>query len=143
MGKAVDLKLLFEALIFQFGFGKLTSFRATNISSRIPKYKNVKVVEMDLQEKVFYSGKYTGYDDDELMEVIDTHVFQPEEGKYDILNENRESLVRNGKLLHFRDIDRILDLPPGTAKRLLNIVAGRYSLKPTLEKDNIVRYERI
>ena len=66
MGKVADLKLLFKALISQFGFGKLSSFRATNISKRIPRYKDVKVVEMDLNEKVFYSGKYTGYGDDEL-----------------------------------------------------------------------------
>lgn len=146
MGKATDLKLLFEALIFQFGFGKLSSFRATNISRRIPRYKDVKVVEMDLNEKIFYSGKYNGYGDDELMEVIDTHLFQPDEEtykRYGILNENRESLIHNGKLLHFRDIDRHLDLPPGTARRLLNIVAERYSLKPVLEKDNIVRYKKV
>ena len=82
MGKAADLKLLFEALMSQFGFGKLSSFRATNISKRIPRYKDVKVVEMDLNEKVFYSGKYTGYGDDELMEVIDTGFFQPDDEKY-------------------------------------------------------------
>ena len=60
MGRAADLKLLFDALISQFGFGKISSFRAANITSRIPKYKDVKVVETDLNEKIFYSGRYTG-----------------------------------------------------------------------------------
>lgn len=141
MGQAADLKLLFEALIAQFGFGKITSFRSTNITSRIPKYKDVKVKEVDLNDKVFYSGKYTGYNDDELMEVIDTHFFQPdEENRHSSLYTDREDLVHNGKLVHFRQVDQRLDLPPGTAKRLLNSVAQRYELVPVLENRNIVRY---
>lgn len=144
MGKAADLKLLFEALINQFGFGKITSFKASNISSRIPKYKDVKLVEADLVEKVFYSGKYAGYSDDELNEVIDTQFFAPDHRKsveYTSLYKGKEDLICNGKLIHFRQVDRTLDLPSGTAKRLLNIVAARYGLKPLIEKDNIVRYK--
>ena len=143
MGKAADLKLLFDALIAQFGFGKLASFRASNITSRIPQYKNVKVVETDLNEKIFYSGKYTGYSDEELMELIGTHLFQPDEKNFTSFTASytgREDLIHNGKLLHFRQIDRQLDLPPGTSRRLLNKVAERYGLKPVLESDNIVRY---
>lgn len=143
MGKAADLKLLFEALIGQFGFGKISSFRASNITARIPKYRDVKVMDTDLNEKSFYSGRYTGYSDDELMEVIDTQLFRPDEEKfvkYSIIHEDREDLIHNGKLLHFRQIDKSLDLPPGSARRLLNQVAGRYGLKPTLEKKNVVRY---
>jgi len=136
--------LLFEALIIQFGFGKISSFKASNISSRIPKYKDVKIVEIDLSEKVFYSGKYAGYGDDELSEVIDTKFFAPDEekrSKYTTLYREREELIHNGKLIHFRQVDRALDLPPGTAKRLLNIVAARYGLTPEMEKENIVRYK--
>lgn len=144
MGKAADLKLLFEALINQFGFGKISSFKATNISSRIPKYKDVKLVEADLAEKTFYSGKYSGYGDDELSEVIDTQFFAPDVRKsveFSSLYQGREELIGNGKLIHFRQVDRTLELPPGTAKRLLNAVAARYGLKPEIEKDNIVRYK--
>lgn len=143
MGKAADLKLLFEALITQFGFGKISSFRASNITARIPRYKNVKVVDTDLNEKSFYSGRYTGYSDDELMEVIDTQLFRPDEEKfvdYLVSYKKREDLIHNGKLIHFRQIDKSLDLPPGTARRLLNQVAERYNLKPILEKENMVRY---
>ncbi|WP_415259463.1 hypothetical protein [Thauera phenylacetica] len=143
MGKAADLKLLFEALISQFGFGKISSFKASNISSRIPKYKDVKIVEADLTEKVFYSGRYAGYGDAELCEVIDTQFFAPDEekrSKFSTLYQEREELVHNGKLVHFREVDRKLDLPPGTAKRLLNTVAERYRLTPELELDNVVRY---
>ena len=108
MGKAADLKLLFDALITQFGFGKISSFRATNITSRIPKYKDVKIVEADLNEKRFYSGKYSRYADKELMEVIDTYLFQPDEAKFTnalSMDDDREDLIHNGKLLHFRQID--------------------------------------
>jgi hypothetical protein len=143
MGKAADLKLLFEALINQFGFGKISSFRASNITARIPQYKDVKVADSDLNEKAFYSGRYTGYSDDELAEVIDTHLFRPDENtfvKYTSIQQDREDLIHNGKLLRFRRIDKTLDLPPGTARRLLNQVAERYGLKPVLEKENVVRY---
>lgn len=145
MGKAADLKLLFDALIGQFGFGKISSFRASNISSRIPKYKDVKIVESDLTEKIFYSGRYTGYGDAELCEVIDTMLFAPDEGKRKnySLYKDREDLVHNGKLIHFRDVDRRLDLPPGSAKRLLNVVAERYDLEPEVEMDNLVRYAHV
>lgn len=147
MGKAADLKLLFDALIAQFGFGKISSFRAANISSRIPKYKDVKIVESDLTEKIFYSGRYTGYGDEELCEVIDTLLFAPDEQKRShyastSLYREREELIHNGKLIHFREVDRRLDLPPGTAKRLMNVVAERYSLEPEVEMDNLVRYKR-
>lgn len=144
MGKAADLKLLFDALISQFGFGKISSFHATNITRRIPKYKDVKVVETDLNEKIFYSGRYTGYGDEELSEVIDTLLFHPDKekcGDLSSLYPDREELIQNGKLLHFREIDRNLDLPPGTAKHLLNGVAERYGLKPEVEMDNLIRYK--
>jgi len=144
MGKAPDLKLLFEALISQFGFGMISSFRASNITSRIPKYKNVKVLETDLNEKAFYSGKYTGYTDEELAEVIDTQLFQPDEHKftkYSVLHTQREDLIHNGKLIHFREIDRELDLPPGTTSRLVDGVAQRYGLEPDLRMENVVRYK--
>lgn len=143
MGKAADLKLLFEALISQFGFGKLSSFRASNVTARIPKYKDVKLADSDLNEKAFYSGRYTGYTEEELMEVIDTHIFRPDEEKfvkYSAIHQEREQLVHNGKLLHFRLVDKSLDLPPGSARRLMNQVAERYGLSPVFEKDNVVRY---
>lgn len=143
MGKAADLKLLFTELINQFGFGKISAFRAGNITGRIPKYKDVKVVEADLNERVLYSGRYTGYSDDELKEVIDTLLFMPDEEElaFSSIHTNREDLIHNGKLLHFREIDRRLELPSGTAKRLMNDVAKRYGLHPELETDNLVRYK--
>ncbi|MDD1632861.1 MAG: hypothetical protein LUP91_11745, partial [Methylococcaceae bacterium] len=108
------------------------------------KYKDVKVVETDLNEKIFYSGRYTGYSDEELSEVIDTLLFKPDDEKYrnfNTTNRAHENLIQNGKLLHFREIDRKLDLPPVTAKRLLNVVAERYGLKSEVEMDNLVRYK--
>ena len=144
MGRAIDLKLLFEALIEQFGFGKISSFRASNISKRIPKYRNVKVTPTDIAERSFYSGKYSGYSDDELMEVLDTEFFAPAEKSfvnYISINNDREDLVHNGKLIHFRAVDQKLELPPGTARRLLVDVAGRYGLKPDQITANTVRFK--
>ena len=103
----------------------------------------MKVNEVDLNDYALYSGKYTGYGDDELMEVIDTEFFASDEdnfSKFSSIYTNREALIHNGKLLHFRKIDRKLELPPGTAKRLLKNVATRYELLPLYENENIIRF---
>lgn len=98
-------------------------------------------MEADLTEKIFYSGRYTGYGDAELCEVIDSVIFAPDERKHSVgIYSAREDIIHNGKLIHFREVDRKLDLPQGTAKRLLNVVAARYNLKPAVEMDNLVRY---
>jgi hypothetical protein len=145
MGKAQDLKMLFGALVEQFGFGKLTSFRASNISNRIPKYKDVEIKQVDLNERALYSGRYSGYTATELLEVIDDQFFRPRQEAYDSATRyggtvSAESHVRTGKLIHFRTVDRELDLPAGTAKQLLNSVAERYGLEVAMETDNLVRY---
>lgn len=143
MGKAIDLKLLFEALIKQFGFGKISSFRASNITKRIPKYKNVKVNEIDVQEHSFYSGEYTGYSDEELQEILVARYLEEELSAkltYPSLT-GREESIYNGKLIHFREIDARFNLPPGTAKRLLVNTAKDFELEPDLLKENIVRFK--
>jgi len=146
MGKAADLRLLFKALIEQFGFGKISSFRASNITKRIPKYKDVKIEPVDLEESTLYSGKYTGYTDEELIEVIDTELLLPDEQKElefgALLYRGREELIHNGKLLHFRQIDKELELPPGTSRRLLIRAAARYGLEPMYQSENTVRFSK-
>jgi len=142
MGKAIDLKLLFEGLIKQFGFGQISSFRASNITKRLPKYSTVKVLETDSSQRTFYKGKYLGYGDDELIEVLHTVLFSKEaENKLTGLWKGREENIYNGKLLHFSELDRKYDLPPGTARRLLVSAATAYGLKTQLLKENIVRFE--
>lgn len=144
MGKAIDLKLLFEGLIKQFGFGKISSFRASNIIKRIPKYQNVKISETDLAERQFYKGKYTGYADDELCEVIESNLISEEASEiinYPVLHTERESNYYRGELVHFSEVDKQLDLPPATAKRLLVQVALQYGLEPDVLKENIVRFK--
>lgn len=145
LGKSSDLKLLFESLISQFGFGNISSFKALNITKQIPKYKDVKILEIDKNDAVLYSGKYTGYSDDELIEVLKDKIFEPEEKKKNdlsnLFNFKEDNLIHYGKLIQFKDIDRLLDLPPGTSKRLLNIAAADYNLVPKMEKENIVRYK--
>lgn len=144
MGKTIDLKLLFEGLIAQFGFGKISSFRASNIIKRIPKYSSIKVAEVDLNERQLYSGKYNGYSDEELTEVIKTVFFTKELHdllEYPTLHVNRESSIYRGKLIHFRDLDKRFDLPSGTCRRLLIEVAKAFGLEVELSKDNIIRFK--
>lgn len=143
LGRATDLKLLFEYLIKQFGFGNIAVFRATNITKRIPKYKNVKVKDIDLVDRAFYSGKYTGYSDEELMEVIDSKLFYTKPDWPVLFDQGREDSVSLGKLIHFRQVDKDLELPPGTARRLLVSVAERYNLAPYQQTDNLVRFHQV
>lgn len=144
MGKAQDLKLLFEGLIKQFGFGKISSFRASNISKRIPKYKNVKLNDIDIQERSLYSGEYTGYSDEELKEIIHSEYISKAAHEildYPALYTKRESSIYRGKLIHFRKFDKDLKLPPGTAKRLLIEAALDYGLETLTLHDNVVRFQ--
>lgn len=141
MGRAQDLKMLFEALIAQFGFGKIGSFKASNITNRIPKYKDVEIKQVDLNERALYSGRFSGYTAEELSEVIDDQFFRPESYKFrNPAYDDEEKYLHTGALVHFRRVDKELDLPTGTAKKLLNTVAKRYELMPTMETDNLVRY---
>ena len=72
------------------------------------------------------------------MEVIDAEFFYPD---HDRSYGNRENRISFGMLIHFREIDKRLDLPTGTSKRLLNKVAERYDLAPEYENINVVRYK--
>ena len=144
MSNAIDLKSLFEALIAQFGFGKISAFRASNISKRVPKYKDVKIADVDLNERKLHSAPYVSYSDDELSQVLITEFFEPEfesHMKYPILHDARENSVYRGKLLYFRRLDEKMDLPPDTSRRLLVPLAARYHLKPDLLTDNIVSFD--
>ena len=146
LGRATDLKLLFETLLLK----PFISF--IDISKRIPKYKNVKVRDVDIGYRTFYSGKYTGYSDEELIEVIDTELFYgPDRTTIETsLSQwggsplpGREDEIRLGKLLHFKQVDKRLELPPGTAKRLLVTVAERYNLVPSYQTENVIRFKQV
>jgi hypothetical protein len=144
MGKALDLKLLFEGLIRQFGFGKISSFKASNITKRLPKYASVKIADVDLNERQLYSGKYAGYTDEELVEVLNAELLGKEMHSFinfGILHTGRESSLYRGKLVHFRQVDKQLGIPPGTCRRLLIPAAASYGLEPELLRDNIVRFK--
>jgi hypothetical protein len=75
------------------------------------------------------------------MEVIDDQFLRPRSDF--AFAADPEAALHTGKLVHFRDVDKELDLPAGTAKALLNEVAARYGLQPSIETENIVRYERV
>lgn len=79
------------------------------------------------------------------MELIDTALFFPANQNYKeyggVLFQGREDLIHNGKLLHFKEIDTDLHLPPGTAKRLLISVAQRFDLVPQQQSENVIRFK--
>jgi hypothetical protein len=138
MGSAQELRILMNSLIDQFGFGTIESFEATNITERIPRYASITISDIDRNERALYSGKYTGYSDDELTEVIDYEYMYS--AMHDSITKT-EKRVSEGRLIRFRDVDAKLDLPPGSARRLMNKVAKRYRLVPLLQTDHLVRYQ--
>src|SRR5438876_11127667 len=106
--------------------------------------EDVKVADVDLNERKLYSGPYVGYSDDELSQVLITEFLEPEfesHMKYPILHDAREKTVNRGKLLHFRRLDAKMDLPPGTSHRPRVPLAPRYHLKSDFLTDTIVRFD--
>jgi hypothetical protein len=152
LGKTAHVKLLFQTLCGQFGFGNMKSFKTRSITSRLPKYSDIKVVQSDLQTGTIYDGPYKGYSDEELQEVLDEYLykleaFQPNQmDKALKLAVGGRNIDRNNifekALIHYQQFDTQLHLPPGTSKRLLKTVALRYGLVPTQDWEHSVRFGR-
>ena len=152
LGKAEHVKEFFRTLCDEFGFGNMKGFRGSAITSRLPKYSEVKVDGRDLAAGTLYRGPYEGYGDDELAEVLDERYLYPahwaqQDTETRALLEisdggerKRDASIFSGKLIDYREVNEELELPPGTSKRLLKEVAARYGLQPEREWENSVRF---
>jgi TIR domain len=142
LGKASETKEIFRALVDQFGFGSLKGFRHAAIKSKLPKYGDLTVADIDLRSGTIYDGPYEGYSDEELQEVIDDQIVMPAWN-----TRGRDKLIHSpnlfgGQLLHFRQVDERYWLPPGTAQRLLrDAVLERYETEVIFETENAIRFE--
>lgn len=136
------LNILFQALIEQYKFGDITLLSEDDIITRIPNYSDITINDLDRDEEVIYSGKYIDCDDEELKEIIDSKVLYRNQTKKILapMISDREFDIYSGKLIFYQDIDRELELPPGTARRLLSEVAARYGLVPKYEGKYTVRF---
>lgn len=145
LGKAEHIKQFFQALTDQFDFGDMKGFKGSAIKSKLPRYPTLTVAESDIRSGTLYSGPYEGYSDVELAEVIDEDFVGKEWENvttYTALYRNPRSTIFREKLVHYREVDDQLNLPPGTAKRLLNrVVTGRYPARVTMQMENAVRFE--
>ncbi|MEE9200770.1 MAG: TIR domain-containing protein [Candidatus Brocadiales bacterium] len=148
LGKAEHVKLFFQTLCDQFGFGNMKGFKGSAITSRLPKYSDLKVDQSDLSTGTIYSGPYEGYSDEEFKEVLDEQYFYREKCKKDrhdsvniFKSLNRDESLFMGKLVHYHEIDERFKLPPGTSKRFLKDVASRYELVPEQELENCIRFK--
>lgn len=145
LGKAKDVKLLFQELHDEFGFGDLKGFKASTITSRLPKYSEIKLNRNDLSSGTIYSGPYEGYSDEELSQVIDEWlcseqiIYEQNKLLWDLHGSNRESIFM-GKLIHFRELDEKLKLPQETTKHLLKKVAEEYELYVDQEWEHSARF---
>jgi len=139
LGKAKHIKLFFQTLCDQFGFGNMKGFKGSAIKSRLPKYTELKLDSKDLDTGTIYTGPYWGYSSDELKEVLDEEYLYK---AYQNANyyKNRDQSIYRGKLIHYRDIDEKLKLPPGISKKYLKEVANRYNLEPCQEWENSIRF---
>ena len=145
LNRADDLKVFFKSLAQDLGIEPAVTLRPANVTKRIPPYHKIKIDLVDQQGRGFYSGKYDNYPDEDLAELIDAYLLHPDHEQWQefgILHTGREDFIFNGKLLQFREIDQSLQLPPGTARRLLVGVAERYGLTPKQLTDNLVRFHR-
>jgi len=142
LGKSGDIKLFFQTLCDQFGFGNMKGFKGSAIKSRLPKYSELKVDSNDIYTGAIYAGPYEGYSSEELKEVLDDEYLHKKHRdyiNYPTLQEYRGSIV-NGELIHYRKLDERLKLPPGTSKKYLKEVAKRYGLEPYQERENTTRF---
>ncbi len=127
LGKAEQVKLFFQALCDQFGFGNMKGFKGSAITTRLPKYSDLKIDQSDLNTGTIYSGPYEGYSDAELEEVL-----------YDLFLES--DVADRGELVHYRQIDEEFKLPPGTTKKFIKEVADRCNLLVKQEWENCIRF---
>ena len=56
LGKAEHIKLFFQTLCDQFGFGNMKGFKGSAIKSRLPKYSELKLDSKDLNTGTIYAG---------------------------------------------------------------------------------------
>ncbi len=142
LGKAEHVKLFFQTLCDQFGFGNMKGFKGSAITSRLPKYSELKIDQNDLSTGTIYSGPYEGYSDDELKEVLDEKYLHSQ-----LLYESNDlytygKSISRGKQIHYREVDENLKLPPNTSKRLIKEVALRYNLIPASEWENSIKFKK-
>jgi hypothetical protein len=141
LGNATETRLLFQTLIDHFGFGSLKGYRHANIKAKLPRYSSLPVAESDLKSGTVYTGPYEGYSDDELREVLDDAYLKKEWRTFENYYAS-VSIFRDNPLIHFREVDEALQVPPGTAKRLLAEVAtSRYPADVRQRTENTIRFE--
>jgi hypothetical protein len=149
LASAAETRLLFKTLCDHFGFGSLKGFKHATIKGKLPR-KPLPVVDSDLASGTLYDGPYEGYSAEELVEVLDEEFLLPEYRRYfaryisPYQPDNRawREFVFSGKLVHFREVDADLSLPPGTARALLvDLVEELYDATVTQQSENTVRFE--
>jgi len=143
LGKAKHIRLFFQTLCDQFGFGDMSGFKGSTIKSRLPKYDELQLDNKDLETGTIYTGPYAGYSSVELKEILDeNYLYRAREdyGLYHALSKDRTSNIFAGELIHYRELDERLKLPLGTSKKYLKEVAERYSLTVSQEWENSVRF---
>ena len=138
LDRAAETKLVFQTLVDLFGFGSLRGFRHSTIKAKLPRYRDLPVAESDLRSGVVYNGPYEGYSDEELREVLVDEFLDP--AWRDARRQWPEDQNFRGALIHYREVDDRVQLPPGTAHRLLTDTATRRYFVIAQQTQNTVRF---
>lgn len=142
LGKATETKAVFQALIDQFDFGRIKGFRHATIKAKLPKYEDLPVADADLKSGSLYDGPYEGYSAMELVEVIDDEILRPAWIDHRSMYTSEPRNLFEDWLLHFRQVDSDYELPPGTAKALLEEAASVYPVK-IWKTENTIRFSEL
>jgi hypothetical protein len=122
-------------------FGDPERVDAYAVVEAIPSCASLPRDERDHQGATVYAGPYERYSDPELVEVIQEEYLGPEYRRRRAHQTTYRGIF-SGALMHYDRLDYRLKLPPGASKRLLKGAASRYSLEPTIEGENTVRFQR-
>lgn len=139
LDRAAETRLVFQTLVDLFGFGSLRGFRHSTIKAKLPRYRDLPVAESDLRSGAVYNGPYEGYSDEELCEVLVDEFLDP--AWHETRRQWSDNYDFRGALLHYRELDDRLRLPPGTARRLLaDTATERYFVTVAQQTQNTVRF---
>ncbi len=145
LGSSEGVDALFRELCRFLGVGNIDKLDIQAIISHLPEYKKLEVDPQDLDTGAAYVSPYEGYSDSDLEEIISdelheqkyTYGFAIDAGA---LESYEPFGVFGHGLIHYREMDERLKLPPGTSKRLLEKVALRYDLIPTHKGEDTIRF---
>lgn len=141
-----DLKQIQRHQVFLDGGKSFVAFwnMGDKIIEKVKKLGIEVALAVATIENPEYAGRYREYSSDELTEVLVSHLKERQAEYHDAnvgsLDPPTGSFLA-GELIHFRQLDDQLQLPPGTSRTLLREAASQFDLKIKKATSNTIQYE--